>query len=124
MSQKETYEHRFIEMFMKHNNITFCLKIHYFTINAVLLTHLLKFSNLVNCPLYILEIYSWPTTKSKFLFNCSNIRIFFVICHRAQNHQKHINNNHSQQYKSNNFPYSFTPSILKRQLFTDLRKLF
>ena len=42
----------------------------------------------------------------------------------AQNHQKHINNNHSQQYKSNNFPYSFTPSILKRQLFTDLRKLF
>ena len=31
-------------MFMKHNNITFCLKISYFTINAVLHTHPLKFS--------------------------------------------------------------------------------
>ena len=31
---------------MTHNNITFCLKIPYFTINTVLHTHPLKFSNL------------------------------------------------------------------------------
>ena len=37
-------KHRFIEMFMKHNNITFCLKIPYFKINTVLHTHPLKFS--------------------------------------------------------------------------------
>ena len=40
-------QHRFIEMFMKHNNITFCLKVPYFTTNAVLHTHPLKFFNLV-----------------------------------------------------------------------------
>ena len=44
---KEMHKHRFIEMFMTHNNITFCLKIPYFTINTVLHTHPLKFSNLV-----------------------------------------------------------------------------
>ena len=32
---------------MKHNNITFCLKVPYFTTNAVLHTHPLKFFNLV-----------------------------------------------------------------------------
>ena len=40
---KETYKHRFLEMFMKHNNITFCLKIPCFTTNAILHTHHLSF---------------------------------------------------------------------------------
>ena len=44
---KEMHKHRFIEMFMTHNNITFCLKIPYFTINTVLHTHPLKFFNLI-----------------------------------------------------------------------------
>ena len=34
-------------IFMNHNNITFCLKVPYFTTNAVLHTHPLKFFNLV-----------------------------------------------------------------------------
>ena len=44
---KELKQHRFVGMFMKHNNITFCLKVPSFTTNAVLHTHPLKFFNLV-----------------------------------------------------------------------------
>ena len=49
---------------MKHNNITFCLKIPYFTINAVLHTHPLKFFNLV----IVHTLDFWYMIKNKLKF--------------------------------------------------------
>ena len=62
---------------MKHNNITFCLKIPYFTINAVLHTHPLKFSNLVNCPLYRLQVYDKKINKQPKAMHW-NFAIFWI----------------------------------------------
>ena len=64
---KELKQHRFIKMFMKHNNISFCLKTPYFTTNAVLHTHHLNFQS-CNCPHFRLQVYSTASLSVAYLF--------------------------------------------------------
>ena len=58
ISQKETYDYLFIQMFMQHHNTTFRLTnfamLHF---DAVLQYRSLKLSNRVTCPLYRLYIF-------------------------------------------------------------------